>query len=53
MCELDLVHPGYDWARNKGYGTADHLEALERLGATPQHRTSFAPVALVARKAAS
>jgi len=53
MCELDLVHPGYHWARNKGYGTADHMEALVRLGATPQHRTSFAPVAQVTRKAAS
>ena len=53
MNELDLACPGYHWARNKGYGTADHMEALARLGATPHHRTSFAPVALVMRKAAS
>jgi len=53
MDELDTAFPGYRWAKNKGYGTADHMEALTRLGATPHHRTSFAPVALVMRKAAS
>ncbi len=45
MCELDGQYPGYHWARNKGYGTAGHLAALKRLGATVHHRTSFAPVA--------
>ena len=45
MCELDVSCPGYGWARNKGYGTADHLAALERLGPSVHHRTSFAPVA--------
>jgi len=44
MCELDLVHPGYGFARHKGYPTAEHFEALERLGACPVHRRSFAPV---------
>jgi ribonuclease HII len=53
MNELDAAFPGYHWAKNKGYGTADHMEALTRLGATPHHRTSFAPVALVIGKAAS
>jgi len=53
MNELDAVFPGYHWSKNKGYGTADHMEALARLGATPHHRTSFAPVALVIKKAAS
>lgn len=45
MEALDLVHPGYDWAANKGYGTASHRDALLRLGVTPQHRRCFAPVA--------
>ena len=45
MCALDREHPGYNWAQNKGYGTADHLAALDRLGPTIHHRKSFAPVA--------
>lgn len=35
----------YGWRRNKGYGTKEHGEALQRLGASPHHRRSFAPVA--------
>ena len=38
---LAATYPGYDLCRNKGYGTADHLEALSRLGRTDQHRRSF------------
>lgn len=45
MTELAARHPGYGWASNKGYGSAMHLEALERLGPTVHHRRSFAPVA--------
>ena len=45
MCELDALHPGYHWSRNKGYGTADHVSALQRLGACVHHRKTFAPVA--------
>jgi len=45
MCALDAEHPGYSWARNKGYGTADHLTALGLLGPTVHHRRSFAPIA--------
>lgn len=45
MAEYDLAHPGYGWAANKGYGTRAHQEALVRLGPTPLHRRSFAPVA--------
>jgi len=41
MAGLDAAFPGYGWAANKGYGTADHLEALERLGPTSQHRISW------------
>lgn len=45
MAQLDLIHPGYGWSRNAGYGTKAHLEALHRLGPTEHHRNSFAPVA--------
>jgi ribonuclease HII len=44
MCELDGVHPGYGFARHKGYSTPEHFEALERLGPCVIHRRSFAPV---------
>lgn len=36
--------PGYGWAHNAGYPTREHLAALDRLGVTPHHRRSFAPV---------
>ncbi|MFL0357186.1 ribonuclease HII [Erythrobacter sp. GH1-10] len=38
-------HPHYGWERNKGYGTAEHMEALRVHGPSPLHRHSFAPVA--------
>jgi ribonuclease HII len=44
MLRLDLRYPGYGFAQHKGYGTKAHLEALQRLGPCPVHRTSFAPV---------
>jgi len=44
MEELHAQYPDYGLAENKGYGTPDHLEALRRLGPTPLHRYSFAPV---------
>ncbi len=44
MDALDTRHPGYGFARHKGYPTADHLEALRRLGPCAEHRRSFAPV---------
>ena len=40
-----VQHPHYGWDRNKGYGTAEHLAALEQHGPSPLHRRSFAPVA--------
>ena len=43
MIRLDACYPGYGLARHKGYGTADHLAALDRLGPSAQHRMSFAP----------
>src|SRR3546814_9365988 len=45
MIDHDEAHPGYGWRTNKGYGTPEHLDALRRLGPTPLHRRSFAPVA--------
>ncbi|HEY3442529.1 MAG TPA: ribonuclease HII [Paludibaculum sp.] len=44
LTELDAAYPGYGMARHKGYPTPEHKEALARLGATPLHRRSFAPV---------
>ncbi|MEW5701973.1 MAG: ribonuclease HII [Candidatus Zixiibacteriota bacterium] len=44
MEEYDASYPGYGFARHKGYATAEHLEALRRLGPSPIHRRSFAPV---------
>jgi len=44
MCELDSRYPGYGFAGHKGYGTPEHLDALRRLGPSPVHRRSFAPV---------
>ncbi len=44
MQELDVNFPGYGFARHKGYPTAEHRVALERLGPCPEHRRSFAPV---------
>lgn len=41
---LDQQYPGYGVAQHKGYGTPAHLEALRRLGPSPQHRATFAPV---------
>ena len=44
MAALDLRYPGYGLARHKGYPTKAHFEALQRLGVSPIHRRSFAPV---------
>ena len=44
MHAFDREYPGYGFAANKGYGTPQHLEALQRLGPTAIHRRSFAPV---------
>ena len=47
MMELEARFPGYGFAVHKGYGTKAHLAALARLGATPEHRRSYAPVRAV------
>ena len=44
LIELDRVYPVYGFARNKGYGTPEHLAALLRHGPCPAHRKSFSPV---------
>jgi len=44
MTECDHLYPLYGLARNKGYGTPEHLRALRLHGPTPEHRDSFAPV---------
>ena len=45
MVEQAAVYPGYGFASNAGYGVAKHRAAIERLGVTPLHRLSFAPLA--------
>jgi ribonuclease HII len=44
MVGLDQQYPGYGFARHKGYGTAAHRSALEQLGPSPFHRTSWTPI---------
>ncbi len=41
MVEFDKIYPEYDFAGNKGYGSATHIEALKKIGPTPIHRQSF------------
>ena len=41
MIELDAKYPMYGFARNKGYGTAEHIAALKKYGPCPLHRRSF------------
>jgi ribonuclease HII len=45
--ELDAQYPQYGFAGHKGYGTAEHLQALQAHGACPQHRKTFSPVTKV------
>ena len=49
--ELHAQYPQYGFAGHKGYGTAEHLAALQAHGACPQHRRTFAPVARVLQPA--
>jgi ribonuclease HII len=44
MCKLDAEYPGYGFSKHKGYPVREHRAALARLGASPVHRRSFAPV---------
>jgi ribonuclease HII len=45
MTELDAAYPAYGFARHKGYGTAQHRQALAAHGPSPVHRFTYAPVA--------
>lgn len=49
MMELDKIYPGYGLARNKGYGTEDHVSGLRKQGPCPIHRRSFSPVKNIAQ----
>ena len=44
MATLDDQHPGYGFGRHAGYGVATHRAAIDKLGVTPEHRLSFAPL---------
>lgn len=48
MEKLDEIHPGYGFAKHKGYGTRRHVSCLQQLGPSPSHRLSFAPVKTMA-----
>lgn len=45
MHQLDALFPVYGWAKNAGYGTPEHMAAIEAHGITDHHRKSFAPCA--------
>jgi len=47
--ELEQVHPGYGFAKHKGYGTPEHRRALQERGACPVHRITYGPVAALLR----
>ncbi len=51
MVEWGARYPGYGFARHKGYGTPQHRESLARLGPSPIHRLSFAPMRLMLNRA--
>ena len=44
LAHLDRLYPQYALAKNRGYGTRDHLDALTRFGPCPEHRKTYQPV---------
>ncbi|MDR0847122.1 MAG: ribonuclease HII [Lactobacillales bacterium] len=50
MAEYDKAFPGYGFTQNAGYGTALHLEGLEKYGITPIHRLTFEPIKSMVNK---
>jgi len=44
MASLSMLYPGYGWEKNFGYGTQQHLAAIEQHGITSHHRRSFKPI---------
>lgn len=53
MVRLDMINPGYGFVRNKGYGTPEHLHALNMHGPSIAHRMSFAPCVRAKRAVSS
>jgi ribonuclease HII len=53
LIQLDNQYPGYGFVNHKGYGTKSHLEAIKRLGPSPIHRMSFAPIRTLAQHSKS
>ena len=51
MANYDQEFPGYDFSQNAGYGTAKHLEGIEKHGVSPIHRTSFEPIKTIVSEA--
>jgi ribonuclease HII len=51
--ELDAQYPQYGFAGHKGYGTAEHIAALQKHGACPEHRKTFSPVTQVLAQASA
>ncbi|WP_019416067.1 ribonuclease HII [Paenisporosarcina sp. TG20] len=49
MIEFDKIYPEYNFAKNAGYGTSDHLDALKQYGATNIHRKTFEPIKTMIR----
>ena len=47
MMQLAENYPGYGWERNAGYGTKEHQDGLKKLGVTPAHRRSYAPIRII------
>ena len=45
IISLSKKNKGYNWNKNFGYGTKEHLKAIKKLGASPHHRKTFMPVA--------
>jgi ribonuclease HII len=50
MSKYDQLYPQYNFVKNQGYGTKQHLQALKTHGPCPIHRLSFAPLAKIAYK---
>lgn len=50
MRQLDAVYPGYAFNKNVGYGTKEHLEGIEKLGITNEHRKTFEPIKSIVNK---
>ncbi len=50
LCELETRYPGYGFNFHKGYGTREHIKALNKIGPSPAHRNTFQPVAAIIKQ---